>query len=70
MFDDDDAQETKNLCDYVLDGIDKTNILFKLELVDETTKKPSPSEPLPTFSGILLPKYKNREKLAQKNFKK
>ena len=72
MFDDDDddAEETKYLCDYVLDGVDKTNILFKHELVDETTKKPSPPEPLPTFLDILLPKYKNSENLAKIFFKK
>ena len=68
--DDDDAEETKYLCDYVLDGVDKTNILFKHELVDETTKKPSPPEPLPTFLDILLPKYKNSENLAKIFFKK
>ena len=47
LFDDDDGQETKNLCDYVPDDVDPNY--------------PSPPQPLPTFSDILLPKNKERE---------
>ena len=70
MFDSDDARETKNLCDYVLDDIEQNDIFFKYEPVGNTLNYPSPPEPLPTFSDILLPKSKNRGKLAKKFFKK
>ena len=69
LFDDDDAQETKNLCDYVLDDVEQNNILFKHKPKDDTPNYPSPPEPLPTFSDILLPKNKNREKQTKKKKK-
>ena len=37
LFDDDDAQETKNLCDYMLNHVDQNDILFKHKPVDYTT---------------------------------
>ena len=70
LFDDDDAQETKNLCDYVLDNVEQNNILFKHKPEDDTPNYPSPPEPLPTFSDILLPKDKSREKQTKKKKKK
>ena len=69
LFDDDDAQETKNLCDYVLDNVEQNNILFKHKPEDDTPNYPSPPEPLPTFSDILLPKDKSREKQTKKKKK-
>ena len=66
LFDDDDEQETKQLCDYVLDDVDQNDILFKQELIDGTPNYPSSPEPLTTFSDILLKKNKNMEKLAKK----
>ena len=47
LFDDDDGQETKNLCNYVPDDVDQNY--------------PSPLESLPIFSDVLLPKNKKRE---------
>ena len=69
LFDDDDAQETKNLCDYVLDNVEQNNILFKHKPEDDTPNYLSPPEPLPTFSDILLPKDKSREKQTKKKKK-
>ena len=69
LFDDDDAQETKNLCDYVLDNVKQYNILFKHKPEDDTPNYPSPPEPLPTFSDILLQKDKSREKQTKKKKK-
>ena len=69
LLDEDDTQETKNLCYYVLDDVDQNDILFKHKPVDDTPNYPSPPEPLLTFSDILLSKNKNREKLAKKKLK-
>ena len=69
LLDEDDTQETKNLCYYVLDDVDQNDILFKHKPVDDTPNYPSPPVPLLTFSDILLSKNKNREKLAKKKLK-
>ena len=70
MFDDDDTQETKNICDYVLDDLDTNDVLLKHVPVDDTPNYPSPPDPLPNFSDILLPKNKSKEKVAKKIKKK
>ena len=70
LLDGDHAQETKILCDYVLDNVDQNDILFKYEPAGDTWNYHSPPETLLLFSDILLPKNKNREKLAKKFFKK
>ena len=67
MFDDDNTQETKNICDYVLDDIDASDVLFKHVPVDDTPNYPSPPYLLPNFSDILLPQNKSKKKVAKKN---
>ena len=69
LLDEDDTQETKNLCYYVLDDVDQNDILFKHKPVDDTPNYPSPPVPLLTFSDILLSKNKNG-KTSQKKIKK
>ena len=70
LFDNDDTQETKNICDYVLDDIDTNDVLFEHVPVDETPNYASPPNPLPSFSDVLLPKNKSKKKGRQKNFLK
>ena len=69
MFDDEDTQETKNICDYVLDDIETNDVLFEHVPIDDKPNYPSPPDPLPSFSDILLPKT-SLKKGSQKNFKK
>ena len=66
LFDSGKKQETKNLCDYVLDDVDQNDILFEQEPnVVSKTEEQTP-EPEQTFLEILLPKNKNRRNLAKK----
>ena len=69
LFDNDDTQET-NICDQVLDDIDTNHVLFEHVPVDDMPNYPSPSNPLPSFSNILLPKNKSKKKAAKNFFKK
>ena len=53
--------------------IDDTNIndvLFEHVPVDDTLNYPSPLDPLPSFSDILLPKKQSKKKAAKKILKK
>ena len=69
FFDHDYIQETKNICDYVLDDIDTNDVLFEDVPVDDMPSYPSPPDPLPSFSDILLPKNKSKKKIAKKILK-
>ena len=66
LFDKDDTQETKNICDYVLNDIDTDNALFEHVPVDNTLNHPSPPDPLPSSSDILLPKNKSIKRSQKK----
>ena len=70
LFDNDDTQETKTICDYVLDDIDRKNNLFEHVPVDDTPNYLSLPDPLPSFSDFLLPKNKSKKKAAKNFFKK
>ena len=70
LFDNDDTQETKTICDYVLDDIDRNNVLFEHVPVDDTPNYLSLPDPLPSFSDFLLPKNKSKKKAAKIFFKK
>ena len=70
MFDNDNRQETKKICDYILDDTDINDVLFEYVPVDDTLNYPSPPDSLPSFSDILLPKNKSKKKAAKKIFKK
>ena len=60
-----DEQETKNLCDYVLDDVDQNDILFEQEPnVVSKTEQQTP------FLEIMLPKDKYRRSLTKKIKKK
>ena len=61
LFDDDDEQKTKNICDNVLDDINTDDVLFEHVPVNETPNYPSPPDLLPGFSDILLPKKGPKE---------
>ena len=54
----------------MLDDVNQSDILFKHDPAGNTLNYHSPPETLPLFSDILLPKNKNREKLAKKKFRK
>ena len=61
LFDDDDEQKAKNICDYVLDNINTDDVLFGHAPVNDTPNYPSPPDLLPGFSDILLPKKGPKE---------
>ena len=62
-------QETKNICDNLLDEIDTNDVLFEHVPVDGTPNYLSPPNPLPSFSNILLPKNKSQKRPHKKFLK-
>ena len=70
LFDDDDAQETKNLCDYVLDNVEQNNILFKHKPEDDNPKLPFSTRTSTNIFRYFATKRQEQGKTDQKKKKK